>query len=122
MRRGWQSERPLLRDADFGGSSESDSKLISTFSASGETAHEEADAGDHDPGFGAGDGGLEVFCQAAVASKPGEAALNDPAFWLGSERANGLRSGDDFDRPFAQTGECIEELVAAVDAVGEDVP
>src|SRR5215211_394247 len=92
------------------------------FSGSCETAHEEADAGDQHPGFSAFDGGLKVFCQATIAPEPGEAALDHPAFRLGLERADALRSGDDLDRPRAQASERIDEFFTAIDAIGEDVP
>ncbi len=35
------------------------------------------DAGDHDPGLGAGDGGFEVLGQASVAVEPGQRALDE---------------------------------------------
>src|SRR5215210_6557506 len=96
--------------------------MISVFSGHCETAREKADAGDQEPGLGAGDGRLEVFGEAAVASEPGEGAFDHPAFGLGFERADSFGPGDDLDRPSAKFGDRVAKLVAAVDAVGEDVP
>src|SRR5437870_4135136 len=73
--------------------SESDSKVIPMFPGLCETAGEEADAGDQDPGLGAGDGRLEVLGQAAVAAEPGESAFDHPSLWLGFEGADTLGAG-----------------------------
>jgi hypothetical protein len=95
--------------------------MISMFSGPCEASREKADAGDQEPGLGAGDGRFKVLGEAAVASEPGEGAFDDPAFGFGLERADVLGSGDDFDRPFAELGDCVTELGSAVDAVSEDV-
>src|ERR1700678_3741511 len=87
-----------------------------------EAAEEHADAGDHDPRLGAGDAGLEVFGEAAVATEPGKGSLDHPSFWLGFECPKALGSGDDLDSPFAKIGDRVEQLVPAVDTVSEDVP
>jgi hypothetical protein len=84
-----------------GRSSEFDSIFVSIFSGSGEASREESNASDHDPGFRAFDGGLKVFCQAAVAPEPGEGSFDHPAFGLGLECADGLRAVDDLNRPLA---------------------
>src|SRR3954452_23376529 len=96
--------------------------MISLFSGPCEASGEQANAGDHEPCFGAGDGPLEVLGKAAVTSEPGEGAFDDPAFGFGLECPNLLGSGDDLDRPFAEFGDRVAKLVATVDAVGEDVP
>src|SRR5712692_1648000 len=101
--------------------SESDSKVIAMFPNFGETAGEEADAREQDPGLGAGDGRLEVLGQAAVTAEPGESAFDHPSLRLGFEGADTLRAGDNLDPPPAQVGERIEQLLATVDAIGEDV-
>src|SRR3979411_2376122 len=96
--------------------------MISVFSGSCETAREPADVGDQEPSLGAGGGSLEVLGEAAVASEPGEGALDHPALWLWLECPDLLGSGDDLDRPPAKLSDCVAEFVAAVDAVGEDMP
>src|SRR6266542_3060256 len=95
--------------------------MVSVFSGSRESAREDAYAGDQNPGLSAGDGRLEVLCQAATASEPGEGALDHPALWLGFERSDALGAGHDFDRPFAQVGKRSEQFWATIDPVGEDV-
>src|SRR5437899_10022876 len=87
-------------------SSESDSKVMPMISGPCETARKHADAGDRDPGLGAGDGRLEVFGEAAVASEPGEGSFDYPSFWLRLEGSDTLASRDDLDRPFSQVGDC----------------
>src|SRR6266851_524006 len=71
--------------AECASASESDSKVIPMFPGLCETTGEEADAGDQDPGLGAGDGRLEVLGQAAVAAEPGEGAFDHPSLRLGFE-------------------------------------
>src|SRR5712675_391488 len=95
--------------------------MISIFSGPCEPAREEAYAGDHEPRLGAGDGGLEVLGQASVASEPGESAFDHPAFGFGLECPDPFGSGDDLDRPAPERSHSVAKLVAAVDAVGEDM-
>ena len=95
--------------------------MISMFSGSCETAREKADAGDQEPRLGAGDGFLEVLGEAAVASEPSKGAFDDPAFGFGLECADPLGPGDNLDCPPAKFGDRVAQLVAAVDAIGEDV-
>src|SRR5437899_12541612 len=95
--------------------------MVSIISSPCESTGEQLDAGNDDPGLGAGDGRLEVLGEATVASEPCKGALDHPASRLGFERSNGLRSGDDFNRPLAEFGECVEQLRSAIDTVGEDI-
>src|ERR1700722_6267243 len=92
------------------------------FSGPCETSRENANACEDDPRFGAGDCRLEVFREAAAAVEPSKCAFDHPAFRLGLERADTLRPCDDFNGPLAQLGDRVEQLVAAVDTVSEDVP
>ena len=86
-----------------------------------ESAGEELNAGDDDPGFGAGDGCLEVLCKTAIASEPSKSAFDHPSSGLRLEGPDALGSGDDFNRPLAQIGERIEQFWSSIDAIGEDV-
>src|SRR3954468_9965508 len=95
--------------------------MIGAFSSPCETAGTQADAGDQQPSLGAGDRGFEVLGQAPVASKPCEGSLDHPAFRLRLEGADSLRTGDDLDRPAAGVGKRVEQLLPAIDAIGEDV-
>src|SRR5271170_2831274 len=95
--------------------------MISMFSGPCETTGEETDAGDEEPGLGAGDGSLEVFGEATIAAEPGEGAFDDPAFGFGLECADTLGSGHDLNSPSTKRGDSVAELVTAVNTVGEDV-
>src|SRR5436190_23901833 len=86
-----------------------------------EAAGEELDAGEHEPSGCAGDRRLEVLGEATVAGKPGKGALDHPAPRLGLESPDALASRDDIDRPGAQIGECIEQLLPPIDAGGDDM-
>src|ERR1700678_201861 len=92
------------------------------FSGPCETSRENANACENDPRFGAGDCRLEVFREAAAAVEPSKCAFDHPAFRLSLEGADTLRPCDDFNGPFAKLGDRVEQLVAAVDTVSEDVP
>src|ERR1043165_1302163 len=86
-----------------------------------ETASEELNAGDHDPGFGAGDGALEVLGEPPITAEPGEGAFDHPAARLRLEGAKGLGSGDDLDRPLAEIAERAKQLGPAIDPISEDI-
>ena len=94
---------------------------MSTFSGSGETLAEKANAGDEEPGLCAGDRSLEVFGKAAIAPDPGKGTFDDPAFALRFEGSDPLGSGDNLDLPPAEFGSGLAQLTAAVDPIGEDV-
>src|SRR6266436_4243864 len=87
-----------------------------------EAAGEELDAGDHDPSGCAGDGRLKILGEASVPIEPSERAFDDPTSRLRFERPYALGPGNDLDGPLAQIGECVEQLLPAIDAVGEDMP
>src|ERR1700688_1254920 len=106
-RRRWRCRRP----------SESDSKYVVGISGSCQAAGEQADACNQDPGFGAGNGCLEVFGEPPIAAEPSKRTLDDPASRLRPERSHALRAGDDFNRPLAQISDCIEQFWAAIDTV-----
>src|SRR5260370_16673449 len=95
--------------------------MIPMISGPCETAGEQAYARDHDPGFGAGDGGFEVFGEAAIAPEPGKGAFHHPSSRLDLEAFGAAEAFDDLDGPLAELGERIVQLAAAIDAIGEDV-
>ena len=86
-----------------------------------DSAGEELNAGDQQPGLGAFDGFLEVFCEAAVAAEPGEGSFDDPAARQEFEAICGIGSLDDFEAPLADFGERGGEFFAGIGAVGEDM-
>src|SRR5260370_10406402 len=97
--------------------------IITThFSSPCETARKHANACEHDPRLCAGDCLLEILGEATTAVEPGQGPFNHPAFRLSLESADTLRSCDDLNGPWPQFGDRVEQLVAAVNAVGEDMP
>src|SRR5260370_40977299 len=93
--------------------------MVAMFSGSCETAGKEGDVGDQDPGFGTGDGCLEVLGEPAVASEPGEGAFDHPTFRLRLESSDLLGSGNDLDRPPAEFGDPGAPLIPAIDTLGQ---
>ena len=83
---------------------------------------EELDACDHEPGLGAGDGGLEVLGETAVASQPGEGAAHHPTPGQDFETRHVVASLDDLQRPPADLLQRLVEFRSGVGAIGEDVP
>ena len=77
--------------------------------------------GYENPGKGAGDSRFKVLGKTSAASEPSEGTLDDPAARQNDEAFRQIGSFDDFDRPFAFTGECLSKFLAGVAAVGEDV-
>ena len=82
---------------------------------------EELDACDHEPGLGAGDGGLEVFGETAVATEPGKGALHHPTPGQDLEARHVVASLDDLQRPLADLFQRLAEFRSGVGAIGEDV-
>src|SRR3954454_6470532 len=90
-------------------------------SRSCETAGEEAQIGEVDPGGFAGDCCLKVFCEAAAAAKPGEAALHHPAPRQELEAFDTGGPLDNLDCPRPAIGNSVAQLLAAIDPVGKDM-
>ena len=65
-------------------------------------------------------GAFEVFGEAPASAEPGECALDNPTPRQELEPFDAWRSLDDLNRPGA--GECIDELFAAINPVGKDMP
>src|ERR671915_407535 len=95
--------------------------MMSWVSGSCEASGEDADTGEGEPGFGACDSGFEVLGEAAVTAEPGEASLDHPSPRQQLEAFDAVRTLHDLDRPWPKLGEGADELLAAIDAVGEDV-
>jgi hypothetical protein len=86
-----------------------------------EASDQQPEMGEEEPSdFGCG-GTFEVLGEAAASSEPGEGALDNPAPRQKLEALDPLRSLDDFDRPRSAMGQRIDELIAAVNPVGEDM-
>src|SRR5438128_8110371 len=90
-------------------------------SSSCKSAGEEPQVGQEDPRGGAGNGGLEVLGETSAATEPSQAALHHPAPGQELEAFDTGRALNDFDRPRPAIGDGVEQLVAAIDAVGEDM-
>ena len=70
--------------------------------------------------FGRGQA-LEVPCEASASSKPGEGTFDDPAPWQELEALDPGRALNDLDGPRSAMGECVNELLSAINPVGKDM-
>ena len=77
--------------------------------------------GNEDPSDFGGDCGFEVLGKTSASTGPGQGALNDPSSWQKLKALDALRSLDDLDGPRTTSCERIEELVALVDPISEDM-
>src|SRR3954463_4623352 len=77
--------------------------------------------GSEQPGELGGGRGFEVFGEAPTSSDPCKGALDDPAPGQELEAFDPGRSLDDLDCPLAAVRECVEELFAAINPIGEDM-
>ena len=77
--------------------------------------------GDEDPSDLGIDCGFEVSGETSASAGPGQGALNDPSSWQKLEALDALGSFDDFDGPWTTLRQRIEELIALVDPVSEDM-
>ena len=88
----------------------------------GKPSGQKPDVGDEDPcGFGCC-GSLEVFGEATTPSAPGKGAFDDPAPRQKLEAFDAMGSLDDLNRPWPAIRQCVLKLVAAIDAIGKDMP
>ncbi len=90
-------------------------------SKSCDPSRKELDAGDHEPGRGAGDGRLEVLGETAVAAEPGESALHHPTPGQDLEARHAVASLDDLQPPLADLLQRLAEFRSGVGAIGEDL-
>ena len=67
-------------------------------------------------------GGFEVLGEATAPAAPGKGTFDDPAPRQKLEAFDAMRPLDDLNRPWPAIRECFLKLVAAVDAIGKDVP
>src|SRR3546814_3177500 len=89
-------------------------------SSVGEPTGEESEGGEEEPGGCCGYGGLEVLGEATASAEPGEGAFDDPSSGQQLEAFDALWALDDFDRPRPAVGQGLEQLLATLDAVGEE--
>ena len=78
--------------------------------------------GKEEPCGGAGNGCLEILCEAPASAEPGEGSLSHPASRQEFEPAGGVGALDDLYGPFADFGEASVEFGTGIAAVGEHVP
>ena len=76
---------------------------------------------DEDPCGRAFDCRFEVFCEPSALREPGEGAFDDPSSGQELEAFDAGWSLDDVDVPGSAVCQGVEQLGAAIDAVGEDV-
>src|ERR1700752_2211094 len=77
---------------------------------------------DRKPGHLGGGGAFEVFGEAPASAEPCESTLDDPAPGQELDPFDPGWSLDDLDRPRAAVRECIDELFAAINPIGKDMP
>src|SRR6201993_1778038 len=88
---------------------------------SSQSPDEELYRGDVNPRFGAGNRSLEILCQAAISIEPSQGSFDDPAARQQYKAGSVSGAFDDLDGPLAKFGECLTQVGAIVDAVGEQV-
>ena len=87
---------------------------------SSKPAREQLHRSEIEPDLAAGDGGLKVFGEAAVAVEPSEGSFDHPAARQDT-RAGTIGPFDDLDSPPAVSGQCRGQLIAGIAAVGKDM-
>ena len=83
---------------------------------------EQADLGEEEPCGGAGNGGLEILCNAQASAEAGEGSFHDPASRQQFEPAGGVGALDDLYGPFADFGEAPIEFGTGIAAIGKHMP
>ena len=74
------------------------------------------------PSYLRGGRSFEVFGETSTSAEPCECAFDDPAPGQELEAFDAGWPLDDLDCPGAAVGNCIDELFAAINPVGKDVP
>src|SRR6202007_800587 len=87
---------------------------------SSKPAHEQLHRSEIEPDLTAGDGGLKVFGEAAVAVEPSEGSFDHPVARQDT-RAGTIGPFDDLDSPPAVSGQCRGQLIAGIAAIGKDL-
>ena len=82
---------------------------------------EQADMGEEEPCGSAGNGSLEILCEAPASAEPGKGSLHHPTSRQEFEPAGGVGALDDLYGPFADFGEASVEFGTGIAAVGEYV-
>jgi hypothetical protein len=87
---------------------------------SSKPAREQLHRSEIEPDLTAGDGGLKVFGEAAVAVEPSEGSFDHPAARQDT-RAGTIGPFDDVDSPPAVSGQCRGQLITGIAAIGQDM-
>src|SRR5215469_4231575 len=87
---------------------------------SSKPAREQLHRSEIEPDLTAGDGGLKVFGEAAVAVEPSEGPFDHPVARQDT-RAGTIGPFDDLDAPPAVPGQCRGQLIAGIAAIGKDM-
>ena len=85
-----------------------------------EPAREQLHRSETEPDLTAGDGGLKVFGEAAVAVEPSDGSFDHPVARQDT-RAGTIGPFDDLDSPPAVSGQCRGRLIAGIAAIGKDM-
>jgi hypothetical protein len=87
---------------------------------SSKPAREQLHRSEIEPDLTAGDGGLKVFGEAAVAVEPSEGSFDHPAARQDT-RAGRIGPFDDLNSPPAVSGQCRGQLIAGIAVIGKDM-
>src|SRR5215469_8590621 len=87
---------------------------------SSKPAREQLQRSEIEPDLTAGDGGLKVFGEAAVAVEPSEGSFDHPVARQDT-RAGTIGPFDDLNSPPAVSGQCRGQLIARIAAIGKDM-
>ena len=87
---------------------------------SSKPAREQLHRSEIEPDLTAGDGGLKVLGEAAVAVEPSEGSFDHPAARQDT-RAGTIGPFDDLDSPPGVSGQCRGQLIAGIAAIGKDM-
>jgi hypothetical protein len=85
---------------------------------SSKPAREQLHRSEIEPDLTAGDGGLKVFGEAAVAVEPSEGSFDHPAARQDT-RAGTIGPFDDLNSPPAVSGQCRGQLIAGIAVIGK---
>ena len=85
---------------------------------SSKPAREQLHRSEIEPDLTAGDGGLKVFGEAAVAAEPSEGSFDHLAARQDT-RAGTIGPFDDLDSPPAVSGQCRGQLIAGIAAMAK---
>jgi hypothetical protein len=95
--------------------------MIVALPLTSDTAGEQADMSEDNPGGCALNSGLEIFCQPAASVEPGEGPLDYPASGQQFKAFGEIGAFDDFERPGTKLGEPFSQLWFCIATIREEM-